>query len=177
MWVPLPLFHPLLCTPAPADPSGSSSAVPSGAATPSGPSRTNPLATAPESPAPGLPSSDSLDRRIAASSISRIAKTARPALDPGALAPTKGTWDWVSRNGLGGLTGQAAERFRARSGQDSATNPDSATTATTLYREDEGPEREIRAFVEQRWRVEDGWETAWCVDASVRRSPRRSPRD
>lgn len=175
--MPLPLFHPLLCKAAPPTSSASSSAAPSGTATPSGPSRTNPLATVPlnntekgdaeaGSAATATPTSDSLAKRLVNnSSRPRPASKKLPAPEPGAVAPTKGTWDWVSRNGLGGLTGQAADRFRARYGEgEESSSPE--RRADQQYREEEGPEREIRAFVEKRWRIDDGWETAWYVEES-----------
>ena len=174
--MPLPLFHPLLCKAAPPTSSASSSAAPSGTATPSGPSRTNPLATVPlnntekgdaeaGSAATATPTSDSLAKRLVNdSSRPRPASKKLPAPEPGAVAPTKGTWDWVSRNGLGGLTGQAADRFRARYGEEDSWVLEQG--AEQPYREEEGPEREIRAFVEKRWRIDDGWETAWYVEES-----------
>lgn len=77
------------------------------------------------------------------------------------MAPTKGTWDYVSRNGLGGLTGGARERWERE---------ESAGGTGEGEREGEGeeesPGREIDAFVRGRWRVEEGWETAWCVSLS-----------
>ncbi|GAA5985417.1 hypothetical protein JCM10908_006967 [Rhodotorula pacifica] len=176
VWVPLPLFHPLLCKPAPSTSSASSSVAPSGTVTPSGPSRTNPLAVIGETrsastfPEAGQqPPSHSLANRLAASSKTPrgVTKTL-PVEDASAIAPTKGTWDWVSRNGLGGLTGAAAERFRARYGEGIGAVRDEEDVARAAegdgYREEEGPEREIRAFVEKRWRVEEGWETAWFAN-------------
>lgn len=139
VWVDLPLFHPLLCT----DPSRSTflpshlaraaSAPSSGTATPSGPSHRNPLASPAHS----------------------------GELDAALVAPTKGSWDHVSAKGLGGLTGAAERRWRARRG----AQVESEGSGTEGGRE-EGPEREIRAFVERRWPEKDGWETAWCVALS-----------
>ncbi|BGP20304.1 hypothetical protein JCM10213_002067 [Rhodosporidiobolus nylandii] len=136
VWVPLPLFHPALCTPAPTRPSTplppsqiaapSSSDSSSGTSTPSGLSRTNPLAH---------------DH----------------------VAPTKGTWDYVSRNGLSGLTGEAERRWRER--QQKARGQDGeAGGAGAEDEEEDGPEREVAAFVRSRWREEDGWETAWFAN-------------
>ncbi|GAA5874749.1 hypothetical protein JCM8547_005201 [Rhodosporidiobolus lusitaniae] len=140
VWVPLPLFHPALCTPAPTRPStplpsSSSSSAPSGTSTPSGESRINPLATS---------------------------SSSHPLLALGGggkerVAPTKGTWDWVSRNGLGGLTGRARERWEARKGGERGEQG-------VCMGGEEGPEREIEAFVKVRWREEDGWETAWFAN-------------
>ncbi|GAA6054672.1 hypothetical protein JCM3770_006380 [Rhodotorula araucariae] len=129
VWVDLPLFHPLLCSPPRSAshlsrfaPSTTTSAPGSGASTPSGPSRRNPLAS--------------------------------HAIDAALVAPTKGSWDAVSARGLGGLTGAAEKRWRARAGHGPLGKGE----------HEEGPEREIRAFVERRWRVEDGWETAWFAN-------------
>lgn len=201
--MPLPLFHPLLCKspkPRAAGPNSSSSSsnAPSGAATPSGFSNTNPFAKAPGStsleqplrnptglrppPAGHLSPSDAFARDVDASSRRSGSLDTSAQSDP--VAPTKGTWDWVSRNGLGGLTGQAAERYRARYGvvhrrdgtptvleadlrDDSIAGRGVAESGDGgEYRDEEGPEREIRAFVEKKWPVRDGWETAWCVLAS-----------
>ncbi|BGP51842.1 hypothetical protein JCM10450v2_007798 [Rhodotorula kratochvilovae] len=96
--------------------------------TPSGPSHRNPLASHPSA----------------------------GALDAALVAPTKGTWDHVSARGLGGLTGAAEGRWRARRG--------AGAGGEGREKEGSGPEREIRAFVERRWRVEDGWETAWFAN-------------
>ncbi|GAA5915344.1 hypothetical protein JCM8208_001704 [Rhodotorula glutinis] len=136
VWVDLPLFHPLLCSPPPSSLpshlasslSSSTSAPSSGTSTPSGPSRHNPLAS-------------------------------RADGEPGAalVAPTKGTWDHVSEKGLGGLTGAAQRRWRRRRGL-----PEEEEGATG--REERGPEREVRAFVERKWPEKDGWETAWFAN-------------
>ncbi|GAA5906288.1 hypothetical protein JCM6882_002693 [Rhodosporidiobolus microsporus] len=159
VWVPLPLFHPALCTPSatprsltPLPPflsttSSSASPLPSpsasGTSTPSGPSSTNPLA---------LPH----------------------AHGTAAVAPTKGTWDWVSRNGLSGLTGRAEGRWRdikLRRSLSGSGDPGEGEGeqgggegAEQEYEETDGPEREIAAFVRGRWRAEEGWETAWFAN-------------
>lgn len=147
VWVDLPLFHPLLCTPPPSSlpshlassSSSSSSAPASGTSTPSGPSRHNPLAS-------------------------------RADDEPGAalVAPTKGTWDHVSEKGLGGLTGAAQRRWRRRRGLPAEDDEDDRVRG-----ERGGPEREVRAFVERKWPEKDGWETAWCVGALSSRSRTR----
>lgn len=38
-----------------------------------------------------------------------------------------------------------------------------AQTDVGVEVQEEGPEREIEGFVKGRWKVEDGWETAWSV--------------
>ncbi|BGP27781.1 hypothetical protein Rt10032_c13g5125 [Rhodotorula toruloides] len=166
VWVPLPLFHPALCTPRPSNlldlPSSSPSQ--SGTSTPSGPSRTNPLA---RPFAPPLPHEPSICSALSPSS-SRVGKAS--------VAPTKGTWDHVSRNGLGGLTGRAEEWWRARmrekerertereGGMEEGENDQVGARRSGEYDESGGPEKEIRAFVLKRWKVEDGWETAWFAN-------------
>ncbi|GAA5932749.1 hypothetical protein JCM3775_002226 [Rhodotorula graminis] len=79
--------------------------------------------------------------------------------EPGAalVAPTKGTWDHVSEKGLGGLTGAAQRRWRRRRGL-----PEEEAGAARG--QEDGPEREVRAFVERRWPEEDAWETAWFAN-------------
>ncbi|GAA5848652.1 hypothetical protein JCM9279_002729 [Rhodotorula babjevae] len=138
VWVDLPLFHPLLCSPPPSSLpshlastlSSSTSAPASGASTPSGPSRHNPFAS-------------------------------RADGEPGAalIAPTKGTWDHVSEKGLGGLTGAAQRRWRRRRGLPEDGEQDGASRGEAA-----GPEREVRAFVERKWPEKDGWETAWFAN-------------
>lgn len=167
VWVPLPLFHPALCTPRPTNlldlpPSPSQS----GTSTPSGSSRTNPLA---KPFAPPLPHEPSICSSLSPS-VSRVGRAS--------VAPTKGSWDFVCRNGLGGLTGRAEEWWRVRrrekerqrgvqddGGMGAGENDQQGARRSEEYDEKQGPEKEIRAFVLKKWRVEDGWETAWCVFA------------
>ncbi|GAA6013490.1 hypothetical protein JCM10207_008868 [Rhodosporidiobolus poonsookiae] len=137
VWVPLPLFHPSLCTPTPsAAPSRASTPLPpssaSGTSTPSGTTRVNPLASA----------------------------SLTAGGQAGKVAPTKGTWDHVSRMGLSGLTGQAERRWRERARAEGREDPGAAAEGEEV----EGPEREIDAFVRARWREEDGWETLWFAN-------------
>ncbi|BGO95773.1 hypothetical protein NBRC10512_001610 [Rhodotorula toruloides] len=166
VWVPLPLFHPALCTPRPTNlldlpPSPSQS----GTSTPSGSSRTNPLA---KPFAPPLPHEPSICSSLSPS-VSRVGRAS--------VAPTKGSWDFVCRNGLGGLTGRAEEWWRVRrrekerqrgvqddGGMGAGENDQQGARRSEEYDEKQGPEKEIRAFVLKKWRVEDGWETAWFAN-------------
>ncbi|GAA5959757.1 hypothetical protein JCM21900_006371 [Sporobolomyces salmonicolor] len=116
VWVPLPLFHPLLCSP-PATPASTASLPTSLSSSPTGSLLASPSPTAQPLPNPLLTS-----------------------------APTKTTWDFICRNGLSGLTGEAARTRRIEEGR---------------QEEDEDPGREIAAFVRETWKAEDGWETAW----------------
>ncbi|GAA5982760.1 hypothetical protein JCM11641_007779 [Rhodosporidiobolus odoratus] len=149
VWVPLPLFHPSLCAPSP---SRASTPLPphllqqasssNGTSTPSGVAPQNPLAH-------------------------------------DLVMPTKGTWDWVSKNGLSGLTGQAEERWREKRKRERAFTLENGAEDDNMWVEsaeaeaqtdvgvevqEEGPEREIEGFVKGRWKVEDGWETAWFAN-------------
>ncbi|GJN94475.1 hypothetical protein Rhopal_007555-T1 [Rhodotorula paludigena] len=95
VWVNLPLFHPHLCTPA-ASALSTPLASSSGTATPSGPSHANPLAQP--------TSASTLASKLVDGGAGAKGRRQR-------VAPTKGTWDHVSENGLGGLTGEAERRF------------------------------------------------------------------
>ncbi|KAJ8291676.1 Vacuolar protein sorting-associated protein 45 [Rhodotorula toruloides] len=155
-----------LCTPRPTNlldlpPSPSQS----GTSTPSGSSRTNPLA---KPFAPPLPHEPSICSSLSPS-VSRVGRAS--------VAPTKGSWDFVCRNGLGGLTGRAEEWWRVRrrekerqrgvqddGGMGAGENDQQGARRSEEYDENQGPEKEIRAFVLKKWRVEDGWETAWFAN-------------
>ncbi|GAA5872589.1 hypothetical protein JCM1840_004847 [Sporobolomyces johnsonii] len=120
VWVPLPLFHPSLCTPPATPASASTTSLPTSLSS-------SPIDPLPITPSPTEP------------------PLANPLL---ASAPTKSTWDFVCRNGISGLTGEAARTRRLE-----AEQPEED--------EDEDPGREIAAFVREAWKAEDGWETAW----------------
>ncbi|GAA6034772.1 hypothetical protein JCM8097_001162 [Rhodosporidiobolus ruineniae] len=139
VWVPLPLFHPALCTP-----------LPSRSSTPLPPSLARSLSASSAQPSPSGTSTPS-------------GITPHNPLAHDSVAPTKGTWDWVSRNGLGGLTGAAERRWRKRRAAQGADGEEDGEEEEE-YREDEGPEREIKAFVEGRWPESEGWETAWFAN-------------
>lgn len=52
---------------------------------------------------------------------------------------------------------------RDEGGLEGGENDQVGARRSEEYDEDRGPEKEIRAFVLRKWRVEEGWETAWCV--------------
>ncbi|GAA5912658.1 uncharacterized protein JCM6883_005343 [Sporobolomyces salmoneus] len=80
----------------------------------------------------------------------------------------KMTWEFVQENGLSGLTGIEPSRTRSR------PRSDEANGASTLSPDEEekvnntqtlrGPGREIEKFVRNRWRVEEGFQTAWFAN-------------